>query len=260
MTHPPDRPDQRLAAQTRSPGPPPQSNVFNVIYIVGPKGGLFLYSPTAGPNNLIASLAPAGTTVDQFGNPVLAAQFAEYNFAAGEAVGLTDTALQTYVLSGGSWISGGMSVSFLFGTTRLGLGGNNGIFSTSSNGFSQGVSGNPEVVHQFTSGFPPGWTGTISYWLDNEGVTPRVGIDWHITIATTTVVANNTDMLNAVGSSYHFTDNKFAFGQINGGGLTGSQFAPIRISSTGELFYDGPAFTASGAAFWYGGSTYSVGV
>jgi hypothetical protein len=59
--------DQQIQASKSLP-PPPPGNTFSIIYIVGAKGGLFLYSPTAGPDNLVYSIA-AQAGIDKYGNP-----------------------------------------------------------------------------------------------------------------------------------------------------------------------------------------------
>ena len=64
------RPDQLPRPGT--PGLPPAAvpgNVFAYLYVVGPKGGLFFYSPAAATGELDASIAAAGST-DKFGNTV----------------------------------------------------------------------------------------------------------------------------------------------------------------------------------------------
>lgn len=69
---PPRRVDQ--AAAPAAPGmlPAPQQNIFPVVYVVGPGGrGLFTYSPTVGPGNLVASTGFAAGGTDH-GNAYLA--------------------------------------------------------------------------------------------------------------------------------------------------------------------------------------------
>jgi len=62
------RPDQELAPDQSGVSPSAlPGNVFSVIYIVGSKGGLFVYNPTVGPNNLVDSIAGLAGH-DTFGN------------------------------------------------------------------------------------------------------------------------------------------------------------------------------------------------
>lgn len=79
-TPPVRRPDQQPPTTSGlSPAALP-GNVFTVVYIVGSSGGLFLYTPTVGPNNLVASgAAVAGTN---HGNQVIPGWTA-YSFSGG---------------------------------------------------------------------------------------------------------------------------------------------------------------------------------
>ena len=68
----PPRADQQMQARSAAPAPPAvPGNIFAVIYIVGPKGGLFVYNPSAGPGNLVASIAGKSGT-DKYGNAYVA--------------------------------------------------------------------------------------------------------------------------------------------------------------------------------------------
>ena len=65
---PPRRPDQ-YPRQRGGLLPAPQSNVVigSFVVVATPGGGIFVYSPTAGAGNLIASIAPQSGT-DRYGN------------------------------------------------------------------------------------------------------------------------------------------------------------------------------------------------
>lgn len=66
---PAPRPDQRLLGVSRAgSGPAPQNQfLVNPVIVVTPGRGLFVYSPSPGPGNLIASVAASGG-LDPYGN------------------------------------------------------------------------------------------------------------------------------------------------------------------------------------------------
>jgi hypothetical protein len=64
--------------------------------------------------------------------------------------------------------------------------------------------------------------------------------------------------LVTANSIFHYTDNKVLPGNISGGGLSGNQYAPAYVTAAGNFQYNGPAFTASGAAWWYGQAVYTL--
>ena len=81
------RADQQMQARSAAPAPPAvPGSVFFIIYIVGAKGGLFVYSPTAGAGNLVASIAGMAGT-DKYGNAYLAG-VVSYNLGVGGPVAL----------------------------------------------------------------------------------------------------------------------------------------------------------------------------
>jgi hypothetical protein len=86
------RPDQaiQLPATRAGSGPAPQSAIVvaRLVIIVGTTGALFVYSPTAGPGNLVASLAAAAGT-DSFGNAYDAGLTAGSSGGAHIGLGLT---------------------------------------------------------------------------------------------------------------------------------------------------------------------------
>lgn len=249
----------------------PSKIIANQVIIEGPGDSLLVYSGTPAFGNLIASISPNNFT-DAEGNAVLqgiTSYFVSLSVLAVNLLGDDITWFGAATAAGpyGSEETIDFTTDSILLSQMLQVTGNLSVLQNlvvHSNVYTAGVtklvSGTLEVVHPINAGFPAGWTGTVSYWFTDDGVSPRVAMDFHLTIANGTVVTNNEDLLVAVGSAYHFTDNKFVWGQVNGGGLVGSQHAPMRVASTGELFYDGPAFTAAGQAFFYGGSPYAVGV
>jgi hypothetical protein len=98
--NPPQRPDQaaQLSVTRAGTGPAPQSNVVTarLVYIIGATGGLFVYSPTAGAGNLVASISADGGT-DPYGNIYLPGT-TSYLFALGRytASSLNGGAVQFY--------------------------------------------------------------------------------------------------------------------------------------------------------------------
>lgn len=100
-----------------------------------------------------------------------------------------------------------------------------------------------------------GWTGNISYKINGQG---DVIIDFALTIATTTVVADGQTIATLPAGFYYPTDNKTLNLNINGGGLTGNNDCAIQVRSGGTIVFEGTGFTASGSAFLYGQATYST--
>jgi hypothetical protein len=86
-------PERRLDQQrtfnppTQAPGAAAGVIRARIVIVSGGSGvfGVFVYSGTPGPGNLVASLAGAGTTTDPFGNPVRGGGFAAYG-ATGQAI------------------------------------------------------------------------------------------------------------------------------------------------------------------------------
>jgi hypothetical protein len=108
------------------------------------------------------------------------------------------------------------------------------------------------------SGFPSGWTGHIRYRPAGNG--DQAAIDWAFAIASGTVI-NTGETIATMPSGYYYpSDAKILSGSLNGGGLAGYQFAPLRLNGSGSVVYGGPSFTASGSAWWYGDATYPVQV
>ena len=107
------RPDQHIAPARSGMMPAPQQNVVigRFVIVAGTKGGLFVYSPSVGLGNLIASDA-AATGTDPYGNAYLAAITAYANvsgvfYAAqlGQAGAGNPAALAFYtaLAAGGPW-------------------------------------------------------------------------------------------------------------------------------------------------------------
>jgi hypothetical protein len=136
-------------------------------------------------------------------------------------------------------------------------------FSPSNNvnnvgGFQGPVTGDSTLPGQwatYSSGLPSGWTGHVSCRFLPTG--NEVMVSWAFDIASGTVVGKDTAVVT-LGSRFHYTDNKVLPGNIGGGGLTANQYAPASVTPTGTFQYNGPPFTASGTAWWYGQAIYTL--
>jgi hypothetical protein len=106
-----------------------------------------------------------------------------------------------------------------------------------------------------SSGFPSGWTGHVSCRFLPTG--NEVMLSWAFDIATKTAVSSAL-VVATLPSRFHYTDNKILPGNITGGGLTGNQYAPASVTPAGTFQYNGPPFTASGTAWWYGQGIYTL--
>jgi hypothetical protein len=52
--------------------------------------------------------------------------------------------------------------------------------------------------------------------------------------------------------------NKILPGNIAGGGVSGNQYAPAYVTSSGVFQYSGPALSGAGTAWWYGQGIYTL--
>src|SRR5215469_14185850 len=75
------------------------NSVFQVLIVTGTKAGVFVYSPSPGPNKLVASVAAVGST-DAFGNTYLSG-FVSYVNSGGNFFAVQTSAGQI------GWFSGG---------------------------------------------------------------------------------------------------------------------------------------------------------
>src|SRR5262249_11148523 len=126
-------------------------------------------------------------------------------------------------------------------------------FSPSNNaanvaGFHGPVSGDstlPGPWATYATGLPHGWTGHVSCRFLPTG--NEVMLSWAFTIANGTAVGTRLTVAT-LANRFHYTDNKILPGNLNGGGVTGNQYAPAFVTPPGIFQYNGPAFTASGTA------------
>jgi hypothetical protein len=149
-----------------------------------------------------------------------------------------------------------------YGAMNFGIAGDD-HFSASNNagnvgnfqGPITGDSSLPGSWATYSSGLPAGWTGHVSFRFLPTG--NEVMASWAFDIASGTVVKGASTLVTA-NSIFHYTDNKVLPGNISGGGLSGNQYAPAYVTAAGNFQYNGPAFTASGAAWWYGQAVYTL--
>jgi hypothetical protein len=110
----------------------------------------------------------------------------------------------------------------------------------------------------YTSGFPTGFTGNVSFRFLPTG--NEVIVSWALAIASGTKVASNTTIVTAA-SLYSANDNKLLPGNATGSGLSGNVYAPAEMSPGGIFKYLGPAYTSTGgSSWWFGQGVYSLSV
>lgn len=157
--------------------------------------------------------------------------------------------------------SSGNTLAACYGALNFGLAGN--TFKASNNngnisGFQGPVSGDSTLPGQwatYSTGLPAGWTGHVSFRFLPTG--NEVMVSWAFTIASGTAVKSGATVAT-IGSRFCYGDNKVVPGNISGGGLSGNQYAPAYVTAKDTFTYDGPSFTASGNAWWYGQGVYTL--
>jgi Pectate lyase superfamily protein len=149
-----------------------------------------------------------------------------------------------------------------YGALNFGIGGYDNFSASNNSGnvrdFRGPITGDSTLPGQwatYASGLPAGWTGHVSARLMPTG--HEVMLSWSFVIAAGTRVSNGL-VIATLGSRFLYTDNKVLSGNVNGGGLAGSQYAPAFVAPTGEFQYHGPSFTASSTAWWYGQGIYTL--
>jgi hypothetical protein len=107
----------------------------------------------------------------------------------------------------------------------------------------------------YSTGLPSGWTGHVSCRFLPTG--NEVMLSWAFDIASGTAVSSSQAVVT-LGSRFHYTDNKILPGNIAGGGVSGNQYAPAYVTSSGVFQYSGPALSGAGTAWWYGQGIYTL--
>jgi hypothetical protein len=189
-----------------------------------------------------------------------------YASSSGIANGMIDIGVEcgsgTYTPQTIAFGSSANTISGCYGALNFGIAGYD-HFTASNNagnvtGFQGPITGDstlPGSWIAYNTGLPTGWTGHVSCRLLPTG--NEVMITWAIAIASGTVVKAATTVA-MLASIFHYTDNKIVPGNINSGGLSGNQYAPCFVTAAGAFQYSGPAFTASGTAWWYGQGIYTL--
>ena len=110
----------------------------------------------------------------------------------------------------------------------------------------------------YTSGFPAGFTGSVSFRFLPTG--NEVMVSWALAIASGTKMASNTTIVTAA-SMYSANDNKLLPGNATGAGLSGNVYAAASMSPGGIFKYLGPAYTSTGgSSWWFGQGVYTLSV
>jgi hypothetical protein len=149
-----------------------------------------------------------------------------------------------------------------YGALNFGIGGD-ANFSASNNdgnvgGFRGPVLGDstlPGSWITYNTGFPPGWTGQVSFRFLPTG--NEVMVSWALDIAGGTAVSSGL-VVAAPAATFCYSDNKVVPGNVAGGGVTGHQYAPAVLTAGGNFQYEGPSLTASSTAWWYGQGIYTL--
>jgi hypothetical protein len=190
----------------------------------------------------------------------------EYASSAGILNGLLDIGVEcgsgTYTPQTVAFGSAANTIWGCYGALNFGIAGDDN-FSASNNagnvgGFQGPVTGDSKLPGSwatYSSGLPSGWTGHVSCRFLPTG--NEVMVSWAFDIASKSVVTSNLTVAT-LASMFHYTDNKILAGNIAGGALSGNQYAPASVTATGIFQYNGPAFTASGPAWWYGQGIYTL--
>lgn len=253
--------------------------------------GEFFYSGTPATGNLIFSNVAGSSGTDDFGNHYLGNGSTWYGLVAGVAMTAIAGGLEFFTgsLSGG-WST--LEAQLFYDSTHdqltfegpVAFGGVNGTTVRITNNLAGSpisshaiaeidgnlladalvaiVSGAAETYHTISTGFPSGYSGAVSYKLlgtgDLTNGATEVMLVWKIKVASTTVVSDGASLATLPSGYFYTGDNTIIGGSVSGGGLTGTQYASLTLTSGGVLKYEGPAFTASGQAFIYGQAVIST--
>jgi Pectate lyase superfamily protein len=142
---------------------------------------------------------------------------------------------------------------FIAAATPFAASNNNG--NVSFNGMVSGDAALVQNISQFNwvtiTSLPKGWSGNVR--CKKLADTDLVILTWSLAAASGTVVTSGDPITTLPSFYYYPSDNKILPGTASGGGLSGSVYGPFLLSTTGQLLYEGPAFTVSGStAYFYG--------
>lgn len=109
----------------------------------------------------------------------------------------------------------------------------------------------------YTSGFPTGVTGQISFRALPNG--NDVMVAWNLTVASGTTLTKGQAIRSVDPRFVYDSDNKIIPGNNAGGGLSGDVYAPAYVNAAkGTFQYNGPTYDSSGTSWWYGQGVYSL--
>lgn len=166
---------------------------------------------------------------------------------------------QTIVFGTGA----GNKISNCYGALHFGAAGNN--FAQSNNkgniyGFIGHTSGDATLPGRwttYTSGFPAGITGQVSFRLLPTG--NEVMVAWNLTLAPGHTLPVDETVLTVSTEFAYAADNKIIPGNIAGGSLSANAYAPVYLTPAGVFKYIGPSIaSSSGNAWWYGQGVYTL--
>jgi Pectate lyase superfamily protein len=153
------------------------------------------------------------------------------------------------------------AIDACYGALNFGVGSDTNFAGSNNSGnvldFQGPVTGDnslPGLWATYESGLPSGWTGNVSFRFLPTG--NEVMVSWALDIAAGTAVSSGLVVVSP-NSEFHYSDNKVLPADLAGGGVTGHQYAPAVLTATGNFQYEGPSFTATGTAWWYGQGIYT---
>ena len=147
----------------------------------------------------------------------------------------------------------------------LNFGANGDTFTASNNkgnisSFVGLTSGDPTLPGQwvtYTSGFPSGVTGQVSFRA--LPTANDVMVAWDFTIAGGTTLSNGGSIVTVNTEFAYGHNNKILSGNSAGGGLSGNVYAPANLNSSGAFAYFGPTYTSAGSSYGQGVYTLDLG-
>ena len=158
------------------------------------------------------------------------------------------------------------TIANCYGSLNFGLAGS--TFTKSNNttqvsNFAGHVTGDTALPHDdwviytnSTNTFLSGVTGHVGFRFLPTG--SEVLVTWALDIASGTKLTSGETIFTMPDLKYAYTDNKIIPGNGSGGGQSGNVYAPAYITAAGLFQYSGPAYTSSGASWWYGQGVYTL--
>lgn len=235
-----------------------QQSVFQLVIIEGSAGsGLFVYSPSPGLGNLIASITPVSGT-DSFGNPYLAGVSSYGPPGAGIANlfgGLLQMGASGTLATNPPQVSAPTSFSLL-----LGSGHNVGLVSAHFQLF-EGPSISTDVLSIWdpVAGFPTGETwhslGTLAGFTVTRGqyqMLPDGTVFFDIVLAGTGANAASVVFSNTLPAVYQPVTTKIAAMAQTRAITAGDAFPRLQVGSTGNVTVFPPAININSGVHFQG--------